>query len=131
MGTSMAYGALWGLTFAYGALWGLVWPMYSSDGVNGNLVGRLEISGVKYRLGSWYEGYAAWDVGNVGGLPGHMHEVRACTEASEEQVQRVGEGNQVWICRISMDNYSKGGCVVNPENNVSHITYGIDAACQV
>jgi len=105
--------------------------MYSSDAVNGNFVGRLETSGVQYRLGSWYEGYAAWDVDNVGGLPGHMHEVRACTEASEQQVQRVGEGNQVWICRISMDNYSKGGCVVNPENNVSHITYGIDAACQV
>ena len=63
--------------------------MYSSDAVNGHLVGRFKASGVEYRLGSWYEGYAAWDVGNVG-LPGHMHEVRACTEASEQQVQRVG-----------------------------------------
>ena len=65
--------------------WDQHWPMYRSDAVNGHLVGRFEAS----RLGSWYEGYAAWDVGNVG-LPGHMHEVRACTEASEQQVQRVG-----------------------------------------
>ena len=48
-----------------------------------------------------------------------MHEECACTEASEQQVQRVGEGSQVWICRISTDCYNKGGCVVSPENNVS------------
>ena len=52
--------------------------MCNSDAVNGSFVGRFEASGVEYRLGSWYEGYAAWDVGNVG-LFGHMHEVRACT----------------------------------------------------
>jgi len=65
--------------------------MYSSDAVNGSFVGRLEASGVEYRLGSWYEGYAAWDVGNFG-LRRDMHEERACTEASEQQVQSVGEG---------------------------------------
>jgi len=65
--------------------------MYSSDAVNGSFVGRLEASGVEYRLGSWYEDYAAWDVGNFG-LPRDMHEERVCTEASEQQVQSVGEG---------------------------------------
>jgi len=88
------------------------------DAVNGNLVDRLEASGVEFRLDFWYEGYAASDVGNVG-FPWDMYEVRAWTEASEQQVQRVGEGSQVWICKISMDYCSQGGCVVSLENNVS------------
>ena len=48
-----------------------------------------------------------------------MKYVHVRRTSEQQAVQRVGEGSQVWICKISMDCCSKGGCVVSPENNVS------------
>ena len=87
----------------------------------------MAILSAGFRLAGWSTGGAPGTKGTRLGMLAMLASPGTCMKymrgrrqaASEQQVQRVGEGSQVWICKISMDCCSKGGCVVSPENNVS------------